>query len=425
MKSERTLKYRWIIFLILLAAYYLVYYQRNLPATLDTIIVDDLGQGIATLWAAVYFYVYAAFQLPIGLMTDKIGPRKILSTALVVITIGTFMISLADTFLVLIVGKIVMSCGMACIYVPLTKIIVVWFMKKDFALLNGIVIATGNFAGIMAAEPTRIILDMIGWRSVFIVIGVITMALAVLCILFVHNRPKDIGGREIPEIYPEEKRANESYKKVSLKSGIKTVVSGGRAFWMPAGMYFLIFGTMMLFQGRWIATYFNTVYDFAVAGTVMLTVLVIGKMISTSLASTVAKKLGSKRKTVLIASIGYLCVWGVIWLLAGKMDTFVFWASISFLFGLFSGFASLSFAQAKEWFPAVISGTVIALLNTIVFLGGGILQTISIWVINEQSRTLGEFTNMWAIAFFCVLIACIFAYLIVDNKNGVVKKIKN
>ncbi|MCL2890677.1 MAG: MFS transporter [Methanomassiliicoccaceae archaeon] len=425
MKGERTLKYRWIIFLILLAAYYLVYYQRNLPATLDTIIVDDLGQGIATLWAAVYFYVYAAFQLPIGLMTDKIGPRKILSTALVVITIGTFMISLADTFLILIIGKIVMSCGMACIYVPLTKIIVVWFMKKDFALLNGIVIAIGNFAGIMAAEPTRIILDMIGWRSVFITIGIITMILTVLCIMFVRNRPSDIGGREISEIYPEEKQANEACEKVSLKSGIKTVASGGRAFWMPAGMYFFIFGTMMLFQGRWIATYFNTIYDFAVAGTVMLTLLVIGKMVSTSLASTVAKKLGSKRKTVIAASIGYLCVWGAIWLLAGEVDVLIFWASISFMFGFFSGFASLSFAQAKEWFPAVISGTAIALLNTMVFLGGGIIQTISIWVINEQTKTLGEFTNMWMIAFICALIACIFAYLTVDNKTGALKKIKD
>jgi len=425
MKGERTLKYRWIIFIILLAAYFLVYYQRNLPATLDTMIVDDLGQGLATLWAAVYFYVYAAFQLPVGLMTDKIGPRKILTAALLVVTMGTFTISLADTFLVLMIGKIVMSCGMACIYVPLTKIIVVWFMKRDFALLNGIVIATGNFAGIMAAEPTRILLDSIGWRNVFVMIGIITAVLAVLCIMFVRNRPRDIGAREIPEIYPDEIQAHETYEKVPLKSGIRTVVTGGRAFWMPAGAYFLVFGTMMLFQGRWVVTYFNNIYDFAVAGTVLLTLLAIGKMLSTAIASTVAKKVGSKRTVILSANVGYLAVWGIIWLLAGEINVFLFWAGINFMFGFLSGFMSLGFAQAKEWFPASISGTVIALFNTMVFLGGGILQTISIWVIDEKTKMLGDFTNMWAIAFFCVLIACIFAYLIVDNKNGVVKKIRD
>jgi len=202
-------------------------------------------------------------------------------------------------------------------------------------------------------------------------------------------------------------------------------VGGGRAFWMPAGMYFLVFGTMMLFQGRWIVTYFNNIYEFAVAGTVMLTLLAIGKMISTAMASTVAKKLGSKRKTVLSACIGYLIVWGIIWLFAGEINVLLFWAGVSFMFGFLSGFASLGFAQAKEWFSAAISGTVIALFNTMVFLGGGVLQTISIWVIDEHTKTLGEFTNMWAIAFVCVAIACVFAYLSTDNKTGKLKEIRN
>ena len=424
MKGEKTLRYRWLIFGILLLAYFLVYFQRNLPATLDTSIVDDLGEGLATLWAAAYFYVYASLQLPVGLMVDKVGPRKILSTALVVVTVGTFTVAAADSYLVLMMGKIIMSCGMACIYVPITKIIVTWFLKKDFAKLNGFVIATGNLAGIMAAEPTRILLDSIGWRGVFLMIGAITMVLAMLCILFVRNRPSDRGWREIREIYPDETHVNETYDHVPLVTGIRTVAGSGRAFWMPALAYFFVFGTMMLFQGRWVVRYFNTTYDFLIAGAVLLSILAIGKLISTAMASTVAKKVGSKRKVILYANIGYLAVWGIIWSFAGEINMFLFWAGINFMFGFFSGFMSLGFTQAKEWFSAAISGTAIALFNTMVFLGGGILQTISIWVIDEKNPLLSQFTTMWGIAFICAALACVMSYFSVDNNTGSVKEMR-
>jgi sugar phosphate permease len=314
---------------------------------------------------------------------------------------------------------------MACIYVPLTKVIVAWFRKKDFAKLNGGVIATGNFAGIMAAYPTTILLNSIIWRDMFFIIGVITIILTFLCILFVHNRPKDIGMREIRELYPEDEQMHETYGKVPLRNGVATVLRSGRAFWMPASTYFFVFGTMMLFQGRWAAKYFDTTYEFIIAGTFLVTMLAVGKMISTAISGTVASKIGSKRITVLAANFGYLGVWGVLWIFAGKIDMLWFWVGMNFMFGFFSGFVSLSFAQVKEWFPASISGTAIALVNTMVFLGGGVLQTLSIWIINERSPAFGEFTVMWGIAFLCVAAACVLSYMSKDNNTGSVRPIRD
>jgi len=383
------------------------------------------------VWSAIYFYVYAALQLPVGLTVDRIGPRKILCTALIVITLGTFIVSLADTGTVLYIGKIIMSCGMACIYVPLTKILVAWFRKKDFAKMNGYVIATGNLAGIMATVPTFMLLESIGWRQFFVLLGIISAILAMLCITFVRNRPKDVGAREIVEIYPEDREAYQVYEKVSVRDGIMTVAKSGRVFWAPALAYFFIFGAMMLFQGRWGARFFRETYGFealgltiAVTGTLMIMFLAIGKLISTSLASRVADKVGSKRKVIFTANLGFLAVWGIIWLLAGNVNVFLFWVSVSFMFGFCSGFMSLGFTQAKEWFSAAISGTVIAMYNTMIFLGGGILQTISIFVINEKASTLSQFSTMWALAFLWVVMACIMSFLSRDNNTGSVKEIR-
>ncbi|MDR0334581.1 MAG: MFS transporter [Methanomassiliicoccaceae archaeon] len=426
--ADRTLRYRWIVLAILLAAYFLVYLQRNLPGAIDRTIVDDIG-GIATLWSAIYFYVYAALQLPVGLMVDRVGPRKILSVALTVVTAGTFIISLADSETVLYLGKIVMSCGMASIYVPLTKVIVAWFAKRDFAKMNGYVIATGNLAGIIATAPAFMLIDSIGWRGFFVMFGIISAVLAALCITFVRNCPTDIGGAEMYDIYPEERESRRVYEKVPHREGIMTVIGSGRAFWMPAFAYFFIFGAMMLFQGRWGASFFKNIYVFdvfglspALVGTVLIMFLAIGKMISTATASSVAKRVGSKRKVVLSANLGFLAVWGIIWLLAGRADMFWFWASVCFMFGFCGGFMSLGYAQAKEWFPVAISATVIALFNTMVFLGGGILQTISMIVIDEKSPTLSQFTTMWGLAFLWVVMACAAAFLSRDRgTKGAIK----
>ena len=428
--TARTLRYRWVIFVILISAYFLVYFQRNLPGAIDRTIVDDIG-GIATLWSAIYFYVYAALQLPIGLTVDRIGPRKILSVALSVVTVGTFIISLANNDITLYLGKIVMSCGMACIYVPVTKILVAWFRKKDFAKMNGYVIATGNLAGIIATAPAFMLIDSIGWRGFFVLFGIVSAILAMLCITFVRNRPGDIGAPEMNDIYPEDRGSYGLYEKVSHRNGIMTVIGSGRIFWMPALAYFFIFGAMMLFQGRWGAVFFKTMYKFdimglspALVGTLLIMFLAIGKMISTATASAVAKRIGSKRKVIFTANLGFLAVWGIIWALAGKVEIFWFWASVCFMFGFCSGFMSLGFAQSKEWFAASISGTAVALYNTMVFLGGGILQTISILVINEKAPLLSQFTMMWGIAFFWVVMACIVSFLSKDNNTGGVVKIR-
>jgi nitrate/nitrite transporter NarK len=149
--------------------------------------------------------------------------------------------------------------------------------------------------------------------------------------------------------------------------------------------------------------------------------LALGKMISTAIASTVAKRAGSKRNVIFVANLGFLGTWGIILALAGDANVFWFWACICFTFGFCSGFMSLGFAQAKGWFPTAISGTVIALFNTMVFLGGGILQTISISVINEKAPALTEFTTMWGIAFLFVVMACVMSFLSKDNTGGVMK----
>ncbi|MDR2866880.1 MAG: MFS transporter [Methanomassiliicoccaceae archaeon] len=422
-KGSRTLRYRWLIFAVLLAAYFLVYFHRVAPAVVAEDIVDAVGGSMA-LVASVYFYAYLLMQLPSGALVDRLGPHKITFTFLALAAVGTFIVSFADTFAMVLLGKVMIACGMAFVYIPLTKILAVWFRRKDFATLNGSVIAVGNVAAIAAGAPFAFLISSFGWREVFLVLGIITLILAFLCLLIVRNRPSDIGSEDILTLYPEDRQASETSEKVPFFDGLRAVIASGRAFWMPGLSYFFVYGSIMVFQGLWAAKYFDNVYDFIYAGAWMVTMIGAGKVISAAMAGTIAKKVGSKRIVMLMGNIGYLAIWAIIWSFAGGIDSFWFWMSVNFLFGLFSGFMVLSFAQAKEWFPTSISGTVIAMVNIMIFSGAAVWQTVSGFVIyDSKNATLGQFSTVWLIMMVLVIAACICSYLSIDNNTGDVKKV--
>jgi MFS family permease len=185
---------------------------------------------------------------------------------------------------------------------------------------------------------------------------------------------------------------------------------------MPAAGYFLVYGSIMLFQGLWCVTYFLPHYgrDPAI---MLMTMIGVGKIISAAMAGTVAKKIGSKRKVMMYANIGYLAIWGVIWMFAADGDMYWLWMCVNFMFGFFSGFMVLAFAQAKEWFPTSISATVISLVNTMIFAGAFVSQYIVSEIVGKN------FSMLWGIMFFWVAAACILSYLSIDNRTGSVKEI--
>jgi len=425
LKGNKVLRYRWYIFAVLLAAYFLVYLHRVVDSSVAKPIVEGVGvadvTGSMVILASVYLYAYLAMQIPSGLMTDRIGPRKITCAFLMLAALGTFLTSYADSFAMVVMGKILIACGMAVVYIPLTKILAVWFRKKDFATLNGSIIAVGNVGAIAAGAPIAFLVDSMGWRDLFFLIGVITMILALLCLIIVRNRPSEIGEKEILDMYPEDRQMHETYDKVPLKSGMVTVVKSGRAFWMPATSYLLVYGTIMAFQGLWVIYYFKDIYGFANAAFLM-SMIGVGKIISAAMAGTVAKKVGSKRTVMFSACLGYLTVWGVIWLLAGEMHVFSFWLCINFMFGFFSGFMVLAFAQAKEWFPVSISGTVISMVNVMIFSGGAVFTAVT-GLILSNDRFLSEYRILWGLMFFAVVLACILLYLSKDNDTGSVRPV--
>ncbi len=402
-----------VVFAVLAAAYFFVYFHRMSVSIVGSDIVEEVGGTIGVLSSA-YFWTYTAMQIPCGLLTDRFGPRLSCASFLVVASLGSLITFAGDEFWMIVLGKVLIAAGMAVVYVPLMKIVSVWFPKRDFAVLSGVVIAVGNVGAIAASAPLAMLAEAVGWRDVFLILGATTLALAALCFAVVRDHPSSRGLPSAEDVDISEGRAVEesSSAKVPVLRGLRMVLSGGRRFWPAAMAYFLVYGAIMTFQGTWAVKYFDSVYGFALSAAWMATAIGAGKIVATVAIGAMASRgiISSKRRAMICGTAVFSLTWLVILVLAGDMDSYWFWLAVSAVFGISGGFMTLAFAAVKEWYPIAVSGTAVSATNIFLFLGASVGTTVSGWIIGT-SYTLDNFRDVWTVMLAFSVIAVVLLVL--------------
>ncbi len=398
MKGQK-FKYAWIIFAVFLAAYFFVYFHRMSLNVVGPYITEVVGGNYVYL-SSIYFWTYAAMQIPCGMLADRFGPRKVSFVFLLIATAGSALTAVSDTFMAAAIGKMMIAAGMAAVYIPMMKAIATWFPPNYFPQLTGIVIAVGNIGAISATVPLQIAVDSLGWRGTFELLAAITLIIAVLCFVLIRDLPLGASVKE----------------NTGMVLGLKTVFSGGRKFWPMALAYFLIYGTIMVFQGTISKSYFNDTYSFVTLTIWIVAMIGVGKVLSTVLVGILSGRgvIKSKRTAMIFGNVGFALVWLVLWVFAGSMDNALFWGVICTLFGFFGGFMSLSFTQVKEWHPTSISGTAVAALNVFLFLGSAISLEIAGFMLGK-SPSLGDYSAVWGLMFLFSVIAILAVYVSKEN----------
>lgn len=412
-------RYRWAIFAVLTVGYFFVYFHRISVSVVGQDIVADVGGSIGFL-SSVYYWTYTAMQIPSGVMADRFGARAASTVFLLIASIGSLVTCVGTEFWMIVLGKVMIAAGMAVVYVPLMKLVSVWFPKSDYAVLSGVVIAVGNVGAIAATGPLELMAQALGWREVFLVLGVITLVLAVLCATVIRNHPKDRGLPSVEAVELSEHGTavvESSAARIPVMKGLRIVLSGGRKFWTCALAYFLVYGSIMTFQGTWAVTYFNNVYDFVLSASWMVTALGVGKILSTLAIGGMTSRgiIRSKRKAMVYGTSVFTVLWAVIFVFAGDIDSYWFWFAVSFAFGFFGGFMTLSFTQVKEWYPIAISGTAVSGTNIFLFLGASVCTTISGAIIGT-AYTLDNFTVLWGLMLLFSAVAVVLLVLSVEKR---------
>src|SRR5512143_4293991 len=178
---RRFLGTRRIVVGIALAGYVLSFFHRTAPAAIAGELVQSFaidGAILGTL-AATYFYVYTVLQIPVGVLADTLGPRRILAAGSLVAGLGSLAFALAPTWEVAAAGRTLVGVGVSVAFIAILKISAVWFPANRFATLNGFTMFAGNIGAVIAGAPLAWLVTQTSWRSVFVGLAALSLLLGV------------------------------------------------------------------------------------------------------------------------------------------------------------------------------------------------------------------------------------------------------
>ncbi|MDC0585884.1 MFS transporter [Candidatus Pelagibacter sp.] len=183
------------VFFAFAFGYFLSCLLRAITATLSPVLTLEFELMAADLGllAGGYFLGFASMQIPLGYLLDKFGPKKIVSSFLLIAFIGTVSFALAQSFSGLLVSRILIGVGVsACLMAPLTGYRI-WFAENQQQRANSWMLMIASLGFLSSTLPVQLLLPTLGWRWIFGGIAALILISIILMLTFIPhwNHRKD------------------------------------------------------------------------------------------------------------------------------------------------------------------------------------------------------------------------------------------
>ena len=323
--------------------------------------------------AATYYLIYTVMQVPTGVLNDTLGPRRVLAAGCLIAGAGSLVFAAAETVPAALIGRTLSGLGVSVAFVSMLKLAAEWFHERRFATMTGIGAMIGLTGALAAATPLAWAVTYISWRTVFVVIGIISLVLAASIWIAVRDRPE---GNEV-------RHAHAAKEGAGWRVGLMQVVRNRETwpcFWIGFGMS----GSYMTFVGLWAVPYLVHGYGMsAVVATHHTSIIIVALALSQGVIGAISDRIGRRRPLILASALLYVLCW-IAWLGGVARIPGASYA-VSAVMGLSVCAMTLSWACAKELNPPRYSGIAISLVNTSGFLAVGLLQPLVGWLIDRSA----------------------------------------
>ena len=229
--------------------YYYEYFLRVAPAVMriELMQVFSIGEEQFGILAAYYYYAYTPLQIPVGILMDRFGPRRILTLACFLCAFGTYLF--VTTYLPIAqLGRFLVGFGSAFAYVGILKLSNVWLPKKYFAMMAGISTALGMFGGISGTVVMSYGVDTLGWQSTLYYSMLAGFALTLILWLVIRDRVSE---------YKTDSISIEPNFKIKFES-LKGIISSSQ-MWLCGIIGCLTFFPITGFAEVWAVSFLQTV----------------------------------------------------------------------------------------------------------------------------------------------------------------------
>ncbi|MDB5766249.1 MAG: major facilitator superfamily 1 [Collimonas fungivorans] len=383
------------VFLIFSSGYFISYLARGINLPLAPLLSSELGLSPAQLGllTSLYFFAFAACQLPLGILLDRFGPRRVLACLLLLAAAGAVVSANAHGFSTLLAGRLLLGIGTSACLMAGLKAIVAWFPHDHLPLMNGAIYAIGGLGAVATGTPIAWALGITTWRVLFVVVAV--LILMIVLALFTLVPEKD-----------------EQHPKSSLAAQLRDIggIFRSAVFWRTAPLVMASQGVFLGVQGLWAGPYLRDVSRLSAATAANIVALagvamVLGAVGSGWLARRLQQR-GISLHTTAGAGMFLFMLAQLLIVLGAPLPDWLLWG----LYGLLGTSGVLSYAGLVREFPAHLAGRVSTGLTLALFAGAFVVQYGFGLLLNAWPHDAGSYAAVahrisWAIALLAQLAA--------------------
>lgn len=345
------------------------------PSVMSNELMRDFAVTSQTLGilSGIYFYSYAAMQLPGGVMMDRFGPRRLVSLATAICAISTIAFGLTDNFFMACIARLMIGFGSAFAAVGTMKFAANWFPASRFALLTGMMVTIGMLGAIGGETPLALLVDSYGWRHSMIIMGIIGIILAFLILFIAQDEPANYKQQNHPHIEEE-----------PLWSSLLTLIKN-KQLWLVACYGGLMYMSTPVFCGLWGVPFL--MYKMGLAKTTAanyISLVFVGWAIASPLWGIYSNRIGLRKPPLYIASIGTLIT--TLSFIYAPIHSGWIMQSLLFLFGIFSAGFLPAFAVAKELCSIRYVATGLSFMNMMNMVGIALAQPLIGFLLDKMWR---------------------------------------
>ena len=334
-----------------------------------SVMVDELMREFAVGATAIgslsafYFYGYAGMQIPVGLLIDRFGPRRLVTVAALVCGASCLVVAWSPTFEGVAFGRFLIGASAAFSLVSAFAVAGQWFQPAQFAVLGGLAMAAGMTGGVLGQAPVRLLVEAQGWRPTVAMMTLGGVLIAVMSWTTIRDRKRGSGGLG------------------QVISGLGRVLRNPQT-WLISLAGLGTNGTLLGFGGLWGVPFMGAAHGLEPAKSAFVTSLIIaGWGCGAPVFGMLSDRMRRRRTPFLI---GYaICAPSFLTLIYGPALPVEAVAALTFLTGFGGAAQIVCFASVRELNTPALSGTAIGVVNAFVTGTGALYQPLIGWLLDR------------------------------------------
>jgi sugar phosphate permease len=386
MNSRRS----WLIFGIAALAYIAAVLQRSTLGVAGVSAADRFETSAAVLssLAVVQLIVYAALQIPNGVLIDKVGPRWLVVVGTGVMVVGQLILAFSPDIGTAILGRILVGAGDSAIFISVIRLVNSWFSGRMVPQLSQWMGNIGALGQILSAVPFAYVLHSAGWSAAFTSAASVAFLAFMLSVIALRDRPASVVAPPAPTFRTVFGRLGPTLRRPGTQLG----------FWS----HFVTQSSGTVFSLFWGFPFMVSALGFSTGlASSLLVVMVVTGLIAGPILGVLTARFPTRRSNLVLAIVVMLAiVWSVVllWPTAPPL-----WLIVILVVALGVGGPGslIGFDFARTFNPPHTLGSANGVVNVGGFTASFIMMFL-IGVLLDAEHNLGWSVNLYDLGAFRV-----------------------